>query len=573
MTTSFDLVVRNGTIVDGSGDTPFAGDVAVSGGRIAEVGRVVGNGREELDAAGLLVTPGFVDIHTHYDGQITWANSLLPSASHGVTTVLMGNCGVGFAPCRPEQRDLLMTLMEGIEDIPLPVMAAGLPWAWQSFPEYLDFLDGRPCDVDFATQVPHGAVRVFIMGQRAADREPATAQDIAEMTHVVQEALNAGSLGFSTSRTMNHRTRAGRLAPTVTAAEEELAAIAGGMAAIGKGVLQVVDDFHLATEDESVEFEMWRRIAERSGRPLSFTLAQSKAAPERWRHLLKFVERANDAGVNMRAQVSSRPVGSLFGLELSEHPFSRCPTYREFAALPLTERVAAMRTPAVRSRLLFEAPEAFANQPMRQAGARQVEEMYAFGNPPNYAPLPEARFGARCAGDRDSMWELAYDALLADDGHAMLYSPGANFAYRTLDPLLEMMQHPNTVIGLGDGGAHVARICDASLPTHILTYWTRDRQGERLPLRTAIRMLTHDTANAVGLGDRGRLAPGLKADLNLLDYDRLLLHAPEVRHDLPAGGTRLIQRADGYVATIVNGEVTYREGEATGALPGRLIRG
>jgi len=572
VTARHDLVVRNGLLADGRGNDVRRGDVAVDGDRIVAVGRVDGTGRDEIDASGLLVTPGFVDIHTHYDGQVTWETSLRPSSDHGVTTVVMGNCGVGFAPCKPDERELLMRLMEGVEDIPLAVMAAGIPWSWETFPQFLDVLAERSCDVDFATQVPHSAVRVYVMGQRAADREPATERDIGEMRRVVCEAVAAGALGFSTARTLNHRTRAGALAPTVTAAEEELYGIAVGLRELGMGVLQMVDDFHLDGPAGAPEFAMWRRLAEASGRPLSFSLAQTRAAPERWRHLLRLVAEANDAGVRIRGQVTSRPVGSLYGLDLSGHPFDRCASYAPLAAMPLTERVAAMRAPALRATLIAEAPAAFARQPMR-AVLRTVEDMYEFGDPPDYAPPVAESLGARAARAGVSVFALAYDALLARDGHAMLYAPGANYADHNLDACFEMMQHRDTVIGLGDGGAHMLRICDASLPSHVLAYWTRDRVGERLPVATAVRMLTADTAGAVGLNDRGVLAPGYQADLNVIDYDRLRLAAPHVQSDLPGGGARLMQRAEGYVATILHGTIVARDGTPTGARPGRLIRG
>jgi len=565
---AFDLVVRSGMVADGSGGEPFAADVAIAGGRIVEIGTVRGRGRDEIDAGGRLVTPGFVDIHTHYDGQITWDHRLAPSSGHGVTTVVMSNCGVGFAPCMPDDRDLLLRLMEGIEDIPHAVMAAGIPWAWESFPEYLDFLEGRTCDVDFAMQVPHAPVRVYVMGQRAADREPATADEIRRMAGLVAEAVAAGALGFTTSRTMNHRTRAGALAPTVTAAEEELRGIARGLRALGKGVLQMVDDFHLTSEDDSVEFAMWRRIVEESGRPLSFSLFQSSADPQAWRYLLKLVERANADGVAIRGQVSCRPVGSLFGLELSTHPLLRTPTYESIAGLPFADRVAHMRRPEIRERLLAEVPAALATQRFRDYGA-----MFAFGDPPDYSPPPEQRIDRRAQQRGVSVMELVYDLLLERDGRAILYGPSANFADGNLNPSFEMMQHRDTVLGLGDGGAHVARICDASLPTHVLTYWTRDRAGDRLALGKAIRMLTRDTAAAVGLHDRGAIAPGFVADLNVIDYDRLRLAPPLPANDLPANGTRLTQQADGYDATIKSGVVTYRDGTATDALPGRLVRG
>ena len=564
----FDLVVRSGTIADGTGREPFEADVAIAGGRIVEVGRVRGSGREELDAKDRVVTPGFVDIHTHYDGQITWEETLAPSSGHGVTTVVMSNCGVGFAPCKPEHHDLLLRLMEGIEDIPHAVMAAGIPWAWESFPEYLDYLEGRSCDVDFAMQVPHAPVRVYVMGQRAADREPATAAEIRRMAELVAEAVDAGALGFTTSRTMNHRTRAGALAPTVTAAEEELRGIARGLGALGKGVLQAVDDFHLTDEDDSIEFAMWRRIAEESRRPFSFSLFQTNTDPLAWKYLLAMVERANADGIPMRGQVSSRAIGSVFGIELSTHPFLRAPTYEALELLPFAERIAQMRRPEIRERLLAEAPASIAAVRFRDYGL-----MFPFGDPPDYAPPPEQRIDRLAARKGVTPLELAYDLMMENDGRGLLYLPTANFADGTLEPSLAMMQHADTIIGLGDGGAHVARICDASIPTHVLAYWTRDRAGERLPLAAAVRMLTHDTAAAVGLHDRGLVAPGYTGDLNVIDYDRLQLARPRLVSDLPAGGGRLTQRATGYTATIKSGVVTYRDGVATGALPGRLVRG
>jgi len=567
MAAQFDMVVRGGTIADGRGGELVDGDVAITAGKIAAVGRVAGSGKDEIDARGMLVTPGFVDIHTHYDAQVTWDHSLLPSSNQGVTTVVMGNCGVGFAPCRPDDRDLLMTLMEGIEDIPIDAMREGLPWQWESFPDYLDFLETRRCDVDFATQVPHAAVRVWAMGKRGAAREAATAADIAAMTRIVQEAVASGALGFSTSRTMNHRTLAGDLAPTITAAEEELQAIANGLGALGKGVLQFVDDFHITTEDGSPEFDMWERIAKSSGRPTSFTLSQPKFAPERWRHLLGLTTRANDAGATIRGQVSSRAVASLYSLELSGHPFVRCPSYVAIAKLPLAERVAGLQQPELRAKILAEAP----SHPMGRG--RVVGEMFAFGDPPNYSPAAADRLDARAARSGTTEYALAYDILLEADGHAMLYYPAANFVYGNLDASLEMMRHRDTIVGLGDGGAHVARTCDASIPTHVLAYWTRDRVGEKLAVGEAVRLLTHDTAEALGLRDRGVLAPGMIGDLNVIDYDRLRLRAPIVKNDLPAGGARLVQPSEGYVATVKSGVVAYRGAEPTGALPGKLVRG
>jgi N-acyl-D-aspartate/D-glutamate deacylase len=567
MTTAYDLVIRKGTIADGLGDEPYEGDVAIQDGKIVAVGAVHGNGQEEIDAAGKLITPGFVDIHTHYDAQVTWDHSLVPSSNQGVTTVVMGNCGIGFAPCRPSDRELLMYLMEGVEDIPLASMREGLPWDWESFPEFLDALARRECDVDFATQVPHSAVRVYAMGERAANREPATTADIQTMVAIVQDAMRAGALGFTTSRTLLHRTRDGGLTPEISASEEELQAIAAGMDALGTGVLEFNDDFHLTSEAGSVEFAMWRRIGAASHRPISFTLVQFPRLPDDWRYLLKFAEQANDAGVTMRPQVSSRAVGSFYGLDVSEHPFMFAPSYVAIAGLPLAERVAAMKRPEVRASIIAEAPL----HPLR--GNRVIANMYALGDPCEYEPSREHSMGARAERSGRSELEEAYDAMLADDGRAMLYYPASNFVDGTLDVALEMMLHRDTIIGIGDGGAHVARICDSSIPSHVLAHWTRDRAGDRLPVGGAVRMLTYDTAQAVGLGDRGRVAPGMVADLNVIDYDRLRLRAPVVRHDLPAGGTRLLQTVEGYVATVKSGTVTFRDGVSTGAFPGKLLRG
>jgi N-acyl-D-amino-acid deacylase len=567
----FDLVVRGGTLVDGTGSDPFVADVAIADGRIVEVGRVRGSAREELDARDRLVTPGFVDIHTHYDGQVTWEQTLAPSSVHGVTTAVMGNCGVGFAPCRPEHHELLIRVMEGVEDIPGIVMAEGIPWNWETFPDYLDALAARRADIDFAAQVPHAPIRVYVMGTRGAAREPATASDIERMAELVRGGVAAGGLGFSTSRTLLHRTKDGSLTPTATAAEEELHGIACAVGSLGTGVLQMIDDFHDAGEGPSSEFEMWRRLASASGLPVSFNLTQREGQPERWRHLVGYVAAANRDGLQMRGQVCARPIGMLFGFECSYNPFSTTPTYRAIATLPIADRVVELRKPEVRGRILAEAP----GQPDPGVPVRShyVQNMYELGDPPQYSPLPAARIRARAEALGVSPEELAYDIMLGRGGTAMLYYPTNNFADGTLDAVLDMMKSEHTVLGIADGGAHVGLICDASAPTHVLTYWTRDRAGERLPLPAAVKMLSHDTAATVGLRDRGVLKAGYKGDLNVIDYDGLTLHAPRVAYDLPAGGRRLTQTADGYVASVVSGAVTYRDGRPTGAFPGRLVRG
>lgn len=568
MERAWDLVIRGGSVVDGSGGKAFEADVAIKDGLIALVGKVAGTGAEEIDARGKLVTPGFVDIHTHYDGQATWDHHMQPSAWHGVTTVVMGNCGVGFAPCKPADHDRLIRLMEGVEDIPFPVLTEGLPWNWESFPDYLDSLSKRRFDVDVGTQLPHAALRVFVMGERGADREDATAQDIEAMAALAKAAVEAGALGFSTSRTLNHRTSDGQPTPTLTASEDELTGIAMGLAAAGKGVLQFVSDF----ADTEGEFAMLRRIVERSGRPLSFSLSQSPRSPDQWRVILDRLSEATDAGLPMRAQVCGRPVGILFGFELTLNPFSRHPSYLEIAGLPLAERVARLRDPAFRTQLLSEGASAAAGFAANMTSNWKV--MFLMGEQPDYEQTPDRTIAALAERQGVTPEELALDHMLSNGGKGMLYLPFLNYAEGSLDPSFAMLTHPDTIPGLSDGGAHVGMICDGSFPTSNLTHWTRDRtRGPKLPLETMIAMQTQDTARALGLHDRGLVAPGYRADLNVIDYDGLTLHAPGVAYDLPAGGRRLIQRAEGYVATIVAGQVTYRNGEPTGALPGRLLRG
>ena len=569
MSSSFDLVIRNGAIVDGTGTDSFHGSIAVRDGAIVAVGEVDGTAHREIDAQGLLVTPGFVDIHTHYDGQVTWGRALTPSSVHGVTTAVMGNCGVGFAPCRPADHERLVRLMEGVEDIPHPVLAEGLPWNWESFPDYLDRLSEREYDIDFAAQLPHGALRVYVMGERGANRAPAGAEDIARMAQLAQQAVSAGALGFTTSRTMNHRTSDGEPTPTLTAEQDELVGIAKGLGEIGEGVLQVVSDFR----DRPNELRIFRAMVQQSGRPLSISLTQHNRSPQGWREILRFISEANADGLPVRAQVAGRPVGVLFGLELTHNPFCAHPSYRAIAARSFEQRLRLLRDPAFQARLLSEQPE-LERDPFMKRMYGNFDNLYTLDERPDYEPDPAASLGARARASGTSVLRLALDIMTAGDGRAMLYYPTLNYAEHSLEPSLEMMRHPHTVLGLGDGGAHCGTICDASFTTHMLTHWARDRsRGERLPLPWVVKAHTQSTAVAVGLLDRGVLAPGYKADINLIDFERLNLRRPEVRYDLPAGGRRLMQTADGYVATIVSGEVVYQNGEATGQLPGRLVRG
>ena len=568
MERAYDLIVRGGTVVDGTGGEGFTADVGVKDGRIAAIGKITGSGAEEIDAKGMLVTPGFVDIHTHYDGQATWDTHMQPSSWHGVTSVVMGNCGVGFAPCRPEDHDRLIRLMEGVEDIPFPVLTEGLPWNWESYPEYLDGLSKRRFDIDVGSQLPHAALRVFVMGERGANREPATEADIHAMSALARRAMEAGALGFSTSRTLNHRTSDGQPTPTLTAGEDELMGVAMGLKAAGKGVLQFVSDF----ADPEAEFAMMRRLVERSGRPLSFSLVQSPKAPRHYELMLAWLRDANEAGLRMRAQVAGRPVGILFGFELTLNPFSQSATWREIKALPLAGKLAALRDPDFRARLLAEEDDA--QRSFAGSQPRNWSNMYLMGEEPDYEQTQDQTVAALAQQRGVDPAALALDHMLSNDGRGMLYLPFLNYADGSLDPSYEMLTHPDTVPGLSDGGAHVGMICDGSFPTSNLTHWTRDRtRGPKLALETMIKAQTRDTAETVGLYDRGLIAPGYRADLNVIDYARLKLKAPQVAYDLPAGGRRLIQRAQGYVATIVAGEVTYRGGEPTGALPGRLLRG
>ncbi len=561
-----DLVIRGGTVADGSGGPLREADVAVSGGRISAVGSVVQNGREEIDARGRLVTPGFVDVHTHYDAQVTWANQILPSSCNGVTTVLMGNCGVGFAPVRPEHHDMLISLMEGVEDIPEVVMQEGLPWNWASFPDYLDMLAERQFDVDVATQVPHAALRVFVMGERGAQREEATAADRAEMARLTAEGMRAGAFGFSTSRLLQHRTAEGEPVPSYGAAEAELAEIADAVAGVGRGWLQVVGDFGDAID---AEFGLLKRLALRSGRPVTFTLLQTHRYPEQWRDLLERTAAANADGAEITGQIRGRPTSTLLGFELSHNPFLGCASWPALAALAMPERVAALRDPALRARLIAE-PGGSRAQIRRH---QDWDNLFPLGDPPVYEPDPGTSIAAEAARRSIQPAELAYDLMLENDGRGILYHPVTNYAGGDMGPVYEMLGHPNTLIGLGDGGAHVGIMCDATDMLHTLSHWTRDRsRGPKRGLEEMVRRLTSANADAMGLTDRGRIAPGLRADINVLDYDAVQLRGPEVRYDLPAGGKRILQGSRGIDATLVAGVPIWRQGEATGALPGRLVR-
>ena len=569
----YDLLIRAGSIVDGSGEAAFTGDVAIENGRIVEVGRIGGAARRTLDAGGLLVIPGFVDVHTHYDGQATWDPLLTPSCWHGVTTAVMGNCGVGFAPMKSERRKFLIQLMEGVEDIPGAVLAEGVGWGWESFPEYLDALEARPRIMDLGAQLPHAALRYYVMDERGAAREPARPEDLQRMADLTEQALTAGALGFTTSRTLLHKTARGEYVPNFGSAARELNAIAAGVKRAGRGVLQLLSDF----EEVEAEFEMlcdW--VGASGGRPLSFTLLQRLEVPQQWRRLLELIDEAQGRGFPIHGQVAPRAVGLVLGLQATLHPFMTKPSYLAIAQLPLAERVARMRDPAVRARILAEPLDALPSSVPAfivnvLAG---LDRVFPLGDPPDYEPPPEASVAARAARLGCDPLALMYELLLERDGRELLFAPAANYVDCNYEAALAMLRHPHTVVGLGDGGAHYGSICDGSYPTYLLTHWTRDRsRGERLPLEFAVRRYTRAPAELVGLYDRGLIAPGMKADINLIDHAKLYLSPPSIVHDLPAGGRRLMQTAKGYVATIVSGEIVIDRDRPTGALPGRLLRG
>jgi N-acyl-D-aspartate/D-glutamate deacylase len=562
----FDLIIRNGTIVDGTGRAPIEADLAISGNRIAAIGKIPSAGTEEIDARGKLVTPGFVDIHTHYDAQAVWDSHLAPSSWHGVTTAVMGNCGVGFAPCKPADREKLIELMEGVEDIPGAVMHEGLQWEWESFPQYLDALERRPRDIDICALLPHAAVRVFVMGERAIALENANQGDIAEMREIAREAMQAGAFGFSTSRSLSHKTLKGDATPTLRAQEDELIGIAMGMRDAGSGMLEVVSEW---APDPAAEFAMLRRVVQASGRPMVFTLNQRHSRPEVWRDLLRYADQAADEGVPIRPVVAPRAVGVLLGLTGSQNPFSGTPTYKAIAHLPLAERVRRMRDPAVRAAILSDDPAKGSTFPLFHR--MEFTKMFRFGNPPNYQPKREDSMAAIAEREGRPPQEVAYDALLEDDGNAFIHSPLGNYAYYDLTVSETTLDDRNCIMGLGDGGAHVAFILDAGYQTWLLDYWGKQRKRWDIP--ELVRRLTSDTALAAGLHDRGILAVGKKADVNVIDFDRLGCGAPYVVSDLPAGGKRLLQKVHGYEVTVVSGAVTFREGEASGALPGKLVRG
>ncbi|BBX57163.1 D-aminoacylase [Mycobacterium shottsii] len=573
---SYDLLIRNGTIVDGLGGEPYVGDVAVRDGIIVAVGppddSVNGDAAGRvIDASGLLVTPGFVDLHTHYDGQSIWSDRLTPSSAHGVTTVLMGNCGVGFAPCRQQDHDVLVDVMAGVEDIPGVVMTDGLPWTWETFPEFMDALEARARDIDVAAFLPHSPLRVYVMGQRGADCEPATPEDLATMRALAKQAIEIGALGFASSRLTIHKTESGSPIPSYDAARAEIEEIAKGVVDGGGGLLQFVPDIPAGGYQPVLQTVF--DVAEEVGLPVTFSLVVGNVGEPSWPDAITMVENANkNAGEGTRctAQLLPRPIGLIIGLQLSANPFVLYPSYREIAHLPLAERVAEMREPDVRARILADKPGV--GHPILNV-AQAWDWIFPLAEDPNYEPAAADSIGARARARGVSPMEEAYDRLLDDDGHAMLLVATSNMENNSLDTVGKLLHREDVVLGLGDGGAHYGMICDASYSTYFLTHWARDRASGQFSVAEAVRELTSVPARVAGLGDRGRIAVGYKADLNVIDHAALRLHKPVIRYDLPAGGRRLDQTAEGYVATVVSGQVIAENGVPTAARPGKLVRG
>ena len=581
---AFDLKIVGGTVVDGTGGEPLRADVAVKDGIIVEVGECPGAADRTIDAEGAIVTPGFVDIHTHYDGQVAWDDELAPSCFHGVTTAVMGNCGVGFAPVRASDRQRLVDLMEGVEDIPGAALAEGIPWSWESFPEYMSAIDARPHAIDFAVLVVHDALRVYVMGDRAIADERATDDDIAAMRALAREALEAGAVGISTGRTDNHRAADGSHTPAAEATIAELKGLARALEGLDHGVVQAVSDFDMTTSPDrfDAEFDVLEAMAEAaSGHPLSISLLQRNMETGQWLKIIARAEQANARGLDMRLQVAARGIGVLLGFEATFHPFMGFPSYKAIAHLPLPERVARMRDPELKARMLKEKSERIAGDgspipPLADHLLANLDfvamSLWRLGEPVCYEPKREDSLFGEAMRRGVSALEAVYDAMLEGEGKELLYFPIYNYMEGNLDAVHRMLTHPLALAGLSDGGAHVGTVCDASFPSYMLLHWARDRDRGRIPLEKVVRMLTAENARYMGFSDRGTIAAGKKADLNVIDHARLRLRRPALVRDLPAGGKRLLQRAEGYRATIVSGQIVIEDDALTAHRPGRLVR-
>jgi N-acyl-D-aspartate/D-glutamate deacylase len=565
-----DIVIRGGTIVDGTGKSAFTGDVAISEGKIAAVGGKQGPARRDIDANGLLVTPGWVDAHTHYDGQAMWDPLLAPSCWHGVTTVIFGNCGVGFAPVKKHHRQALMDLMEGVEEIPNPVLAAGLTWEWESFPDFMDALERRERAIDICAQAAHLPMRVYVMGERAIRREAATPDDIAEMRKLTIEALRAGAFGFTTSRTDSHKTPDGEMVPSRDADDHELLGIGSALGVTGTGAFGMNSDF----DDEEFELRWMRKLAKETGRPVWFLLTDRYEDPERWQRLLKATHEARAQGLPLTAQMAGRPIGVMMGIGTALNPFTVRPSYKALESLPIEEQRKRLRDPAMRAKILADKPseaEIAKLAQFRQVVAKRFDKFFTMGNPPDYEPGPEKSVAAIAQREGRTPEEVAYDYMLEDGQY--LYFPVVNYVTGDHGPILEMLNDPACLLGLSDGGAHCTSIVDAGTPSFMLTHWARDRKrGPRVPIENLVKRQTSETADFFGLSDRGRLVPGLRADVNVIDFDRLQVQKPELVHDMPANGRRFVQRVDGYELTTVAGQPIFEHGVHTGALPGKLVR-
>ncbi len=580
---TYDLKITGGTIIDGTGKPRYQGDIAIKNGLIVAIGNIPEEAKRIIDAKGAIVTPGFVDIHTHYDGQISWDSDMAPSSIHGVTTAVMGSCGVGFAPCHKDDQSKLIALMEGVEDIPGSALAEGLTWNWESFPEYMDAIDAKPHSIDFCVQLTHDPLRVYVMRDRAVHNEPANEDDIVQMRTLLRQGLEAGAVGFSNGRSDNHRSASGAHTPAAEAKVEELTGIVKAFNGLNHGVVQAVSDFDMTNGEQyfESEFDLLERMAQASGRPLSISLMQRDQAPNQWRRIMERAEKANNNGIDIKLQVGARAIGVLLGLETTFHPFIGFPSYKAISHLPLAERVRIMLEPSFKSKILTEKSEPMSGDgssvpPLVDLLLSQIEmigmRMFNLGETPNYEPSMAESIGIKSKQKGDSVLSGLYDTLLKDNGHALIYFPLYNYIDGNLDNLHTMLSHPLSLPGLGDGGAHVGTVCDASFPTFMLSHWCRDRNGNKFELEHVVKMQTQVTSAFIGLKDRGTIEIGKKADINVIDFQNLKLQAPHLLSDLPAGGKRLMQKASGYIATIVSGEVIAENGNLTGAMPGRLVR-